>query len=338
MNESARRELDEAASFYWQRQPWKVLTDEDHFGLRDSRTGLVACAVVMGKAGVEIGLWLLVGAEAFEVSRRLRQSEMDQDEFGFGTEFLSLTYTPKAQVPKERRNTSIALSPVKTERGILIPIVWRKPRYGPPKKLTDEEAGFLARAARAIPDLLAAGRLSPLRLLDPSGMPVFLLPEAPGGPILEERAAASSSKPRDQASPPLNISAVVLSRLSGLKPRGKLAVSLAVVPASVEGQQARTLLALDLEADFMLLARAFGGPAVVDEASRYLLSAMVGEAETPSGKPVPLPENFITDSLELYNRLKDVLADRGVRVAYQEVVPPLDRAKESLSDFLRRRL
>ena len=62
---------------------------------------------------------------------------------------------------------------------------------------------------------------------------------------------------------------------------------------------------------------------MVDEASRYLLSAMVGEAETPSGKPVPPHQDFITDSLELYNRPKDVLAERGVRVAYQEVVAPL---------------
>jgi hypothetical protein len=169
-------------------------------------------------------------------------------------------------------------------------------------------------------------------------MPVFVIPEAPGEPILEEKVPAESSKPADQAPPRLHVPTGILSRLSGLKPRGRLAVSLAVVPASVGGQQARTLLVLDLEADLMLLARAFGGAGVLDEASGYLLASMVGDVPTPSGKAVPLPEDFATDSLDLYNRVKDILADRGVRVLYQESIPPLDRAKESLSDFLRRRL
>ncbi len=52
---------------------------------------------------------------------------------------------------------------------------------------------------------------------------------------------------------------------------------------------------------------------------------------------MPLPAELVTDSLEFYQHAKDALAELGVKILYQEHVPPLEHAKASFNEFLSRR-
>jgi hypothetical protein len=63
---------------------------------------------------------------------------------------------------------------------------------------------------------------------------------------------------------------------------------------------------------------------------------MEGKIPSPTGRAVGVPRQVVTDSLEFYEYMKDALAELCINVLYQEHVPPLEKAKDSLHEFMRR--
>jgi len=74
---SARSGLAAAARRYLAAEPWEAVTDAYLFGIHDRASGRLGCAAVMGAAGLEYGLSLMLGAEGFALFRKLQEEELD---------------------------------------------------------------------------------------------------------------------------------------------------------------------------------------------------------------------------------------------------------------------
>jgi hypothetical protein len=336
MDEISRNLLVEAVAEYWRRAPWQKLTDEEHFGVRDAQTGFLACCAILGNTSQKPAVAPYLGEEGFTALRRQIASAMDRDEFVYAGDFMFLSYCRPGEVPKSKRKSPVALDPIHDGGQRIIPMAWRKSPRAVARALDDAEAAFLARTLRAIVRLLDSGRLGAKPLLHGEETVVFVLSSDTDGAIAEERIRPKA----DAALPspvPLTISPDARRRLQAMKPRGRLAVAWATPAVSVQGEQVRSLMVLDLDKDFMLVAQAFGGPDPLTQAGAHLISAMLGEAPSSSGRPVPLPAELVTDSLEFYQHAKDTLAELGVKILYQEHVPPLEKAKASFNEFMRHR-
>ncbi len=326
MNPVARDELNDAALWFWRRAPWRSLTNDDLFGLRDEASGMTGCAVILGEAGQEFGLGLYLGARGFEVGQRLRNTEMDNDEFAHNTDLILLTFDDPRSLPKEARTSPVAFNLIKEGGRTALPMALMKPAGRTARALSDVEAGFLARALRAVLHLQEAGRLRSEKLQVSNDIVVFLLPTKAGEPIREEGVPTA---PPQTPEPPLSLTASTRKRLSRKARRGALAVSLMTPGISVRDEQLRMLAVLDLESGKLLVSEALAGPsALADSADRFV--------ELLTARESRLPVELVTDSLQFYGFVKDALSELGVRVLYQEKVPALDDVRKSFEDFMQR--
>jgi hypothetical protein len=337
MKPAVRRELAQAASLFWQRQPWRRLEDTHNFGFRDAATGQMACAVVLGNAGFQYGLTLYLGTQGFEVARQLAEDEMDREGLGYAVDFLSLSFTNADDVPKADRKRNYMIGEIESKGYVMLPAAMRK-RPGLLAQLPDDaDARFLVKALRAVTRLVSAGRLKPERLVSRARMPVFVLPPTQKDPILEEPAPAPKGLPDGARVAPLELSPGLRKKLAGKAGKGTLMATLTVMPAAVEGQQARMLLVYDPEADQVLDSHVFLGAGAVQEAGLRFLTLLGGQTVSTTQRQVPRPEEIWTDCLEFSRCLEKALTSAGIRILCLERIEELDRLREMLREHLDRR-
>lgn len=332
MDKAVREALEAAAHLYFRVAPWQALEGEDTFGVRDPELGLLAAASVLGNAGFTYGLALYLGEQGFEVAGRLARDEMDNDEFGFGSELLALYYTPASEMaPKDRRHET-TLAPLGGRGRRVYPQAFRKEPAQAGRTPDDREARFLARALRATCDLVESGKLSPARLRSTPGVPVFVL----GGSKIREESRPRAERTESRKAE-LRVDEETRGRLRSRPRRGRLMVSVASTGMSVQGQQARVLIVYDPARDHVVATEAFVGADALDQASRRLIEHLAGQEKTRSGEPVDLPEELLTDSLEVYDTIRDVLAEAGLRVLAMQDVPELAALKDHLRGYMQQR-
>jgi hypothetical protein len=337
MKPAIRKELAEAARLFWQRQPWRRLEDTHNFGFRYAETGQLACAVVLGNAGIEYGLTLYLGAQGFEVARQLAEDEMDREGLGYHVDFLSLAFSNAEDVPKAVRKQKYVIGEIDSKGYVMLPTAMRK-RPGVLAELPDDtDARFLARALRAVTRLVSAGRLKPERLMNRAKMPVFVLPPTEKAPILEEPPPAAESNPSGARVAALELSPELQAKIASKPGKGTLMATLTLVPASVEGQQARMLLVYDPDTDKALDSQIYVGAGAARDAGFRFLRLLAGEEAATTGRPVPRPEEIWTDCLEFSRSLEHALAAAGIRILCMERVEELDRLREKFREHLDRR-
>jgi hypothetical protein len=337
MKPAVRRDLAQAAERFWQRQPWRRLDDTHHFGFQDAATGQLAFAVVLGNAGFEYGLTLYLGAEGFEVARQLAQDEMDREGLGYHVDFLSLAFSNAEDIPKTDRKRWKVIGKIDSKGYVMLPTAMRK-RPGVLAELPDDaDARFLARALRAVTRLVSAGRLKPERLGNRAKMPVFVLPPTKKAPILEEPPPAAEKNPSGAPVAAPKLPPELQAKLASKPGKGTLMATLTLVPASVEGQQARMLLVYDPDTDKALDSQVYVGAGAARDAGLRFLRLLAGEEGATTGRPVPRPEEIWTDCLEFSRSLEPALAAAGIRILCMERVEELDRLRERFRGHLDRR-
>ncbi len=332
MEKAVREALEAAAHLYFRVAPWQALEGEDTFGFRDPELGLLASASVLGNAGFTYGLALYLGEEGFQVAGRLARDEMDNDEFGFRSELLALYYTPASEVSLKARRHEGTLAPLGGRGRRVYPQAVRKEPARAARTPDDREALFLARALRAACDLAESGRLSPARLRSAGGVPVFVLGHSKIRQEVRPRAERAQTRKAGLA-----VDEDTRGRLGSRPRRGRLMVSVASTGMSVQGQQARVLIVYQPDQDLVVATEAFVGPDAMEQASRRLIEHLSGEGKARSGESIPLPEELITDSLELYGAIRDVLAEAGLRVLAMQDVPELAALKDHLRGYMQQR-
>jgi len=337
MKPAVRRDLAQAAESFWRRQPWRRLGDTHNFGFRDAETGQIACAVVLGNAGFEYGLTLYLGAQGFEVARQLAEDEMDREGLGYHVDFLSLAFSNMEDVPKAVRRQKYVIGEIDSKEYGMLATAMRK-RPGVLAELpSDADAHFLTRTLRAVTRLVSAGRLKHERLINRAKTPVFVLPASEKAPILEEPMPAAERNPGGAEAQAFDLAPELQAKLASKPGKGTLMATLTLVPASVDGQQARMLLVYDPEPDQVLDGQIFIGTGAARDAGLRFLRLLAGEERSTTGRPVPRPEEIWTDCVEFSRYLEPALAAVGIRILCMERVEELDRLREKFREHLDRR-
>jgi len=337
MNDEVRRELLETARVFWRRQPWRRLEDTHNFGLRDAETGQIACGVVLGHAGYQYGLVLYLGAEGFEVARRLALDEMDREGLAYDVDFLALYFTPEEDIPLSDRKRMGVVGEIDTTGYVVLPNVTRKRPAAAETRPDDGEARFLARALRTVARLVATKRLTPERLKDRSTLPLFVLSARMKDSILEEVAPRPSGHlPGADVSPPA-IPAPLLANLLRRPKSGRLLATLTLGPGSVKGEQTRMLLVYDEEKDRVLDCTPYVGPRTIPDATLRFLGLLSGDMPPRSAAEIETPAEVWTDSVEFYRVVKDALEEAGIEILCLEKIEELDQLRESLMEFMSKR-
>lgn len=239
----------------------------------------------------------------------LTDSEIDRDEFAYRTDLILLSFNRPGEVPKGKRRGPLALAPIFQGGTRIIATAFRKPPRLAARSLDDKEAVFLTRAAQLVVQLLESKRLGGLRFRNPREFLVFVLNPETGAPVSEELRKLEETQPSARA--PFVVPSEARARLVSIKARGIHAVAWATPGIAVQGEEARALLVLDADDDFVLLAHAFGGPDPLPEAAHHLIAAMEGKIPSPTGRAVGVPRQVVTDSLEFYEYMKDALVRDG---------------------------
>ncbi|MGH7150745.1 MAG: hypothetical protein ACREIU_08610, partial [Planctomycetota bacterium] len=194
MDPLARERLSAAAREFLAAEPWRFLRPGHLVGIRDEESGRLACALLLARGRRRLGLLLGLGPEAFErFSRRWRKIASGTDlapgsgGFLFGTMSRSgwTTDRPSWQGLGEwRGEVVVACSCIPPDE------------VRPP---SEEEAGFLARALRALARWAGPGSGMSF-LAPPPGYPVLTLAGRGG---LAIRESFESIAPPRLLPPPL---------------------------------------------------------------------------------------------------------------------------------------
>lgn len=337
MNDDVRRELLEAAQRFWNRRPWKRLEDTHNFGLRDEETGQIACGVVLGNAGFHYGLVLYLGAEGFEVARRLAEDEMDREGIAYSVDFLALYFTPEEDIPPSDRKRMGVVGEINSNGFSFLPNAIRKRPAAAMALPDDREGRFLARSLRAVARLVASRRLTPERLSDRALLPLFTLPSRLRAPIAEGIAPAPRGHLPGLDDPQPQLPGPVLASLVRRPKGGRLLATLTIGPGSVKGEQTRMLLVYDQDKDRVLDCTAFLGPRTVADATVRFFGLLSGEVPSRSGTEILTPAEVWTDSVEFYRQVKDPLHDAGIEILCLEENEELNRLRESVMEFMSER-
>jgi hypothetical protein len=334
MNPRIRHELLEAARVFWRRQPWRRLDDTHNFGLRDTETDQLACGVVLGNAGYQYGLVLYLGAEGFEVARRLAEDEMDREGLAYSEDFLAIYFTREEEIPRSDRKRMGVVGEVDSNGFILLPSVTRKRPAAEATLPSDGEARFLAKALRAVSRLVAAKRLVPNRLRDRNALPLFILPARAGGKIGEEVSPRAGGSELETKIAPLDVPMSLLTRLLSRPKRGRLFAAVTLAPAAVRGEQARMLLVYDEGRDTVLDCHLFMGARAVPDASLRFLGLLSGDVPPSTGKELETPSEVWTDAIEFHRSVETPLRESGIGSLCLERIEELDRIRDDLREHL----
>jgi hypothetical protein len=332
MNSEIRHELLEAARVFWRRQPWRRLEDTHNFGLRDRETGTLACGVVLGNAGYQYGMVLYLGAEGFEVARRLADDELDREGLAYSVDFLAVYFTRDEEIPRSDRKRMGVVGELDSNGFILLPNVIRKRPAATATLPSDGEAGFLAKALRAVSRLVASKRLVSDRLRDRNALPLFVLPTRIEGKIAEEVSPRPGGSLPETELVPLEVPGRLLARLLRRPKRGRILAAVTLAPVAVKGEQARMLLVYDEDRDTVLDSHLFLGPCAVTEASLRFLGLLAGEVAPSAGKKLETPSEVWTDAVEFHRSVEASLRKSGIESLCLERIEELDRVRDALRE------
>ncbi|MCC6739326.1 MAG: hypothetical protein IT452_09785 [Planctomycetia bacterium] len=328
MNRERKDAVAAAAQTLYDAKPWETLEGEDFFGFVHPPTGLRACVSVIGSAGQTFGLSIWMGDGGFEQAARFVAGATGPDEMALSSDLLSLTFERGPDPAWRGRKDPTLLAPIRAGKRTLYPSVWRKPAGRMQEAPDNAHALFLEALALAIPRLIAAGRMVPAGKAGALEIPAFTLPADPGGEILDAEPWRVSEKRLEPETPAIEVPEDVRARLRLRRATGEVAVSLALVPMTVQDDPVRLLIVASQEG-LVLDACPMLGPSAVRDSVHRLLRAFSGLQAGGAGRDVPLPEVIIADTPDLHRAIEPVLAPFGVTVLFESPFEPLDRIKDA---------
>lgn len=317
-------EAIQAADEFLSRRLWRRLANEQFVAIElPGRPPITAG--VLGAAGQEFGLHLLVGERAVEEMLALCRGDLRHD--GLDSPSLSFTLTPRSDIVppfdralvEARRQGRMAPMLLCVERGLA-------PR--PPRK---QECEILILATRALLIADAAGRLEPG---DPEVSGQLLTLQVSGKVRKPDVAVAMQSiatvsretwaEPGKAEPPPELIGLPTLE--------ARYCVGLPFLPVTITGDDAltRVVLVLDATHDKIATIAIVEGDHVAEARDRVLAVLHDGSESVPPG----LPEKMVIADLDLYRELAASLRALGIDCDFERDVPELAAVVESLGEHL----
>ncbi len=325
--EKHKTDLKEAALEFLQAAPWEILDDCHLFGIKDKITGLGGCASVLGCAGEEFGLSVALGDKGFLFMEKLLKSEIDRDSFMFELDGFLLSFSPGEQITDDRPPESDIML---LDCGMAA-TAWRKEAMKYPRKLKQKEALFLERILRAVLSLLNEKKLTRKILETPEKVyPLFTLSGKSGNmKIHAGRVEFPPDKTREEK---FSLSPKLSSAIRGKPAAGRYFMSLWTLPVTVKDKLIRTFVVYDPDKDQVVYFEAFESHEYMRAAGEDLFRIISGGAQALI--PPKRPRKILTDSLELYNYVKDALSELKIKAVCMEEIPQLIKLKQGLTEFL----
>lgn len=335
MNAVSRARLATACRRYLAARPWRLADDNYPFGLHDRTGGQFGCASVLGVAGEEYGLSVLLGPTGFALLRRFLDGELDHSTIraqASGVSFKISEAAPASRAFERLRPFVLDSAKVRVEdrRGYLT--ARRFVAGQPPRALDSEEGLFLARCLETVAALAESGRLGRESPHEDDRVLFYNVTDsvdhAPAIRRSYRRLADVEVQPR-----PVVLSPAQLARLRA-RPRGegRYLVSVFTPAAEVDGGLLWTSLIAD-ERGRPLVVEGF---TTFDDAAHAVFAAFDGETRSRGGdrRTLTVPREVWTDSFPVYQATKDALAELDVRVVCDEGLLELAALRAHLDEFL----
>ncbi len=322
------KKLADALADFRREKPWEKIYDIHPFGIRDEETGLWGCASVLGCGGEEFGLSISFGAEGFAIIDRLINGGIDKDSFLYELDGMLASFEESGAVPPEIAELyDVFHLPGK---GRNTAVIWSKQKGEHAHKLTRKEAKFLTRALRAVLILYRRGRLHPdkIGMPDPS-FPMFTITgKLQDLDILESREIIGHFK---KSPPEFKLTRQLAGEILAMPEKSCYLASLWTIPYSVGGSLARALFIYDAREDKAVYVNLMESPEITPYAKLFF-GVLAGREKTAA--PAGRPREIKTDSLELYNHIRNASAKLGIKITFINEIQELNDLRESLIDFI----
>ncbi len=321
------KKLAKALEDFRKEKPWEKIYDNHLFGIRDEETGLWGCASVLGCMGEDFGLSISFGEEGFAIMHRLLNDEIDKDSFLYELDGLLASFEEEDVVQPETADLyDVFLLP---GEGKNTAVTWSKQRGGYAHKLNDKEARFLTRALTAVLILSRRGGVDPGKIGMPdSSHPMFTVKgRLPDLDIVESREIIEHSQ---KSVPEFRLTRQLAGDILAMPEKSCYLVSLWTMPYSVKGNLARAVFIYDDQEDAAVYTNLMAGPEIAPY-GKLFFSVLAGRKKTAA--PPGRPREIKTDSLELYNHIRDASAKLGIKITFKSEIQKLNKLRESLIDF-----
>ncbi|MCI0587416.1 MAG: hypothetical protein L0323_11305 [Planctomycetes bacterium] len=309
----------DAVREFFEAAPWRLVSEDRLFGVRDEEGARLACAAISGEEGDPPALYLALGAEGFRLLDEKRAGRIDPDDFMQEADLLVLVSFPRGEAG-ERHRGGIEIG---SARGFPVS-AYRKPPGLAGGRPSEADLSLLARALSTLARLAREDDLPcgafPLEYPDF----LVLLLGKDGERWTRERIEAPARRPL----PPLEVPAEVRRAILGRPQANLYLASVRSIPVNVGDTIPRLFLLCDPREGQVLACKALEPATAAEEGAKALLRALAGRAEIGPGAP-GRPRHILTDSPGLEDRARAALATLGIGITLVPDLPQLEAARAS---------
>ena len=332
------RALYHAADAVKASAPWTFMEETDLFGVQNPETGEIGYVSVMGQAGEQYGIALYLGDEGGQKFWLLQElgPHMRAEDL-FLTPQLQAFFEDRRYLSPEDLATIKALGLKYRGRNAWPQFRSMRPGYDP-WFIDAAEARFLTLALEQLVALAPRIEADPDILVfeDGDDYLVRALREGPEGVDWQDTQQRMGPLPPHDVR--INIDADTMNALSALKPTEVLLqADLFLAPVRIEEDTGRPFTTY-----ILLLVDGTSGFVYGQELLRTKPSLQAMQEQVPPTfcrllvKAGVRPTDIWSSSQMLLTLIAPPLRDLGINLAYQQVLPALDEAKEALIGYLSR--